>query len=505
MLNVAPTLRAAPTGVVPDEPRCYVCPVGAERPLVPHIVGRYALYDEIGSGGTATVHCGRLVGPAGFSRTVAIKRLHPPYAKDPEFVSMFLDEARMAARIRHPNVVPTIDVVARDGELFLVMDYVAGETLSRLLRASDAKKQSIPTDVVSAIVCGVLHGLHAAHEATNDRGEPLEIVHRDVSPQNVLVGADGVARVLDFGVARATGRIHTTRDGRVKGKLAYMSPEQLRAGALDRRTDVFGAGILLWESLTLRRLFAADSEGAVVTKVLDGDIPPPSRVAPDVPRELDEVTLRALERDVSKRYASAREMALSLEACVAVASPTKVGAWVEALAADVLAQRATALARVESESQSGVLPAPRPAEAPGQDSADEASRSFAGTEDGATASQVSSISVSTTRRGHRAPSKGAWKIATFFALVGIVVVVTGVARWHASLVQGAAAPPEANPPPPPEPLSVPPSPSVAAIDPTVGVVPSSASAVPASPHAKPCSIKSFVDSAGIKHFVRVCK
>src|SRR6476659_4224909 len=145
------------------------------------VVGRYALYDEIASGGMATVHCGRLLGPAGFSRTVAIKRLHAQFAKDPEFVSMFLDEARMAARIRHPNVVPTLDVVARDGELFLVMDFVHGESLSRLRRMARARNQRIHPMLAANLVSGALHGLHAAHYAMNERGEPLGIVHRDVS------------------------------------------------------------------------------------------------------------------------------------------------------------------------------------------------------------------------------------------------------------------------------------------------------------------------------------
>src|SRR5262249_30807867 len=161
----------------------------------------------------ATVHFGRLLGPVGFSRTVAIKRLHAHFAADPEFVSMFLDEARLAARIRHPNVVPTLDVVATAGELFLVMDYVPGETLSRLIAASNAQRRWIPLPIAAAMACGVLHGLHAAHEAKSERGAPLGIVHRDVSPQNLLVGTDGVPRVLDFGVAKAAGRLQTTRDG----------------------------------------------------------------------------------------------------------------------------------------------------------------------------------------------------------------------------------------------------------------------------------------------------
>src|SRR5262245_3092434 len=186
----------------------------AEEHPVERVVGRYALYGEIASGGMATVHFERLLGPVGFSRTVAIKRLHPQFAKDPEFVSMFLDEARLAARIRHPNVVATLDVVATKGELFLVMEYVQGESLSRLARAVMARGENLPPRIVASIMCGVLHGLHAAHEARDQRGEPLGIVHRDVSPQNVLVGIDGTARVVDFGVAKASGRHQSTRKGK---------------------------------------------------------------------------------------------------------------------------------------------------------------------------------------------------------------------------------------------------------------------------------------------------
>src|SRR6185295_12747149 len=150
-------------------------------------------------------------------RTVAIKRLHAQFAKNPEFVSMFLDEARIAARIRHPNVVATLDVVATEGELFLVMDYVQGESLSRLAKATRIRKERIPPRVLASVMSGALHGLHAAHEAKNERGEPLSIVHRDISPQNILVGTDGTARVLDFGVAKASGRIQNTKEGHLKG------------------------------------------------------------------------------------------------------------------------------------------------------------------------------------------------------------------------------------------------------------------------------------------------
>ena len=242
------------------------------------VIGRYALYGEIASGGMATVHLGRLLGPAGFSRTVAIKKLHPQFAKDPDFSLMFVDEARLVARIRHPNVVPTIDVVSDDGSLLLVMEYVAGESLARLLRAARRATGRVPQPVALAIVSGILHGLHAAHEATNDAGEPLHLVHRDVSPQNVLVAADGVARVLDFGVAKAAGRMVATREGTIKGKMAYMAPEQLRAEAIDRRADIYSASVVLWETLTTHRLFEAEGEVGVFGKVLAGASTPPSAV-----------------------------------------------------------------------------------------------------------------------------------------------------------------------------------------------------------------------------------
>ena len=212
--------------------------LSSSTPAVPRIVGRYALYDSIACGGMASVHLGRLIGPAGFSRTVAIKRLHENYAKDPEFVAMLLDEARLAARINHPNVVSTLDVVAVGPELLLVMEYVAGESLSALIRTCQQTEHSPPIPVVVDIAIGMLNGLHAAHEATGEGGQPLNIVHRDVSPQNVLVGTDGVTRVVDFGIAKAIGRTQETRSGAIKGKPAYMAPEQLQGAPPTRAMSI---------------------------------------------------------------------------------------------------------------------------------------------------------------------------------------------------------------------------------------------------------------------------
>ena len=216
--------------------------------------GRYVLFDEIAAGGMATVHFGRQSGAAGFSRTVAIKRLHPNLAKDPEFVAMFLDEARLVARIRHPNVVPTIDVVATEGEVFVVMEYVHGESLARLRTAMAQAGRVADPRIVASVISGVLHGLHAAHEAKSEVGQPLNIVHRDVSPQNILVGIEGISRVLDFGVAKAIGRVQSTREGQIKGKLAYMAPEQLQGGHVTRRADIYAVAAVTWEAFTGQRL-----------------------------------------------------------------------------------------------------------------------------------------------------------------------------------------------------------------------------------------------------------
>src|ERR1700722_19086734 len=216
-------------------------------PASPQVIGRYVIYGKIAQGGMASVHLGCLQGAAGFSRTVAVKRLHSHLAEEPEFLSTMIDEARLAARIHHPNVVPTLDVVAEGGELLVVMEYVRGESLSRLLRAESGRERRVPLPIASAIMVAALHGLHAAHEATSDRGTPLGIVHRDVSPQNILVGVDGVARIIDFGVAKAAGRLQTTRDGVVKGKVPYMAPEQLAALEVTRLVDVYAMGAILWE------------------------------------------------------------------------------------------------------------------------------------------------------------------------------------------------------------------------------------------------------------------
>jgi len=330
-----------------------------EANLQPRIIGRYELHAEIASGGMATVHLGRIVSDAGFSRVVAIKRLHPHLAKDPTFSAMFIDEARLASHIQHPNVVSTLDVVATEGELFVVMEYVRGLSLWKLIRLTNKKGGFVPLDVASAIGVGLLDGLHAAHEAKNQDGQPLGIVHRDVSPQNVLVGVDGVPRVIDFGVAKAVGRQQSTQDGKLKGKLGYMPPELFEGQPPDRRGDVYAAAVVLWEMLTGQRLFEGLTEGETFRKIVVGPPEPPSRYAPPETEALDEIIMRGLARDPADRFATAFDMALAIERAVPPALTRRVGEWVAAVAGDAVDERAQPIVEAELQRGSNVYVAPR--------------------------------------------------------------------------------------------------------------------------------------------------
>jgi len=312
------------------------------------MIGRYALYGEIAKGGMATVYFGRLHGAVGFSRTVAIKRLHPHYTSDADFVQMFVEEARLAARVQHPNVVSTLDVIAKDGELMLVMEYIQGESLSRLMSACRARNERIPWRIIAAIINSVLSGLHAAHEAKNERGEPLGIVHRDMSPQNVMVGADGVVRVFDFGVAKASGRAQDTRQGQFKGKLAYAAPEQLAGQPIDRRVDIYAATVVLWEMVCNRRMFKADDEMQLYAMVREGRIEPPGHHVSDMPAGLEAIIMRGLATDPQHRFASAREMAIALEEVMPHASAREVTEWVGRVAKQKLDERAKLIAEIET-------------------------------------------------------------------------------------------------------------------------------------------------------------
>ncbi len=327
------------------------------RDDAPVVVGPYALFGMLATGGMATVHLGRLLrgggagGSGGVGQTIAIKRLHPQLAKDQDFIDMFLDEARIVVKIREAHVVQTLDVVDSAHGLLLIMEYVQGETLSRVARALRKRSEAVPLRIASALAANTLRGLHAAHETRDPNGQLLNVVHRDVSPQNIMVAADGVARVLDFGVAKAAGRAHQTRDGQIKGKLSYMAPEQLR-GQVDRRTDVFAASIVLWELVTGRRLFEGASDAAVLARVAKAEIALPSTIDTKITPIVDHVIMRGLAASPDARYQTALEMANALERDVGIAPPEEVAAWVEGIATTVLKQRRDRIATIEARAAS---------------------------------------------------------------------------------------------------------------------------------------------------------
>ncbi len=320
---------------------------------VPFTIGRYTVFSELASGGQASVHLGRFTGPAGFSRAVAIKRIRSDLAKDERARAMMLDEARLASRVQHPNVVQTLDVVWNDGELVLVMELVQGESLVRLLRASGGV---IPAPVVVSIVSQALRGLHAAHRATDADGRPLGLIHRDLSPQNVIVDVHGVAKVLDFGVAKARGRSQEDTDvGTLKGKLSYMAPEQIH-GESDQRSDLWAMGVVLWECLAGAKLFVGESDGAVVGKLLS--MPIPSLATKGLDPQLEAVVTKALARDLPQRFTSAEEMADALDRCGA-ASTSQVAKWVMETASEAIERTKQRVRELESDPQlAQALPAP---------------------------------------------------------------------------------------------------------------------------------------------------
>jgi serine/threonine-protein kinase len=283
-----------------------VLPVGAK-------LGRYEILGKLAAGGMAIVYVARAHGVAGFERLVAIKVLHANLAHEEEFIKMFLDEARLAASIRHPNVVPTIDISdSEKSGYFLVMEYIEGDHLGQLLSSANKAGERLPIRVTLRIIGDALGGLGAAHDLRDEQGDKRNLVHRDVSPHNIMVGRDGVARLTDFGVAKAEDRLTHTRDGQVKGKLAYMAPEQAASGTTDTRSDLFSMGVILWECLTGQRLLRAESTAATLHKLLHGEIPKPSSVLSEL-APLDPVLEKALSRDPELRYPTAEAFARALE------------------------------------------------------------------------------------------------------------------------------------------------------------------------------------------------
>jgi serine/threonine-protein kinase len=340
------------------------------EPSAGDVLGRYELLFPIASGGMATVYAARVAGEHGFQKPVALKLMLPHLARDERFVRMFLDEATLAARVVSPNVVSTLDL-GREGEtLYMVMELVIGPSLRELLGVVAETSERLPVRVAGAIALQIVRGLADAHEARGTNGEPLHLVHRDVSPHNVLVGVDGRVRLGDFGVALAVERHARTETGEVKGKLAYFSPEQLEGEPLDQRSDVFSAAAVAWECFVGRRLFGAANPLALAAEVAYGEIARVDVERPEVPREVADVIAAALEREPAQRTESAqklaRHLADALAATCGLAEPAEIGElarrWTNESVSTLEARLSVAMSLPTPrwDERSGLRPAVRP-------------------------------------------------------------------------------------------------------------------------------------------------
>ena len=265
------------------------------------------------TGGMAELYLARAKGIERFEKLVAIKHILPHQAGDAKYVSMLLDEARIAATLHHSNIVQVFDIGEIDGDYFYCMEYLHGSNVGALVDAAQRAGRRVSDDEAMSIILGVAAGLHYAHERTDDSGEPLGIVHRDISPTNIIVTYDGGVKLVDFGLVKATGRTTESRSGVLKGKLAYMSPEQCRGRPCDRRSDLFSLSILLWELTTGQRLFTGECDYDYLSAILEKDVPPPSSVLPGYPSALEQIVMRGLARDPADRYQTVEELQLELE------------------------------------------------------------------------------------------------------------------------------------------------------------------------------------------------
>lgn len=407
---------------------------------------------------------GRKIGPSGFGRLVAIKRLHPHLASDPAARAMFLAEGRLAAHIRHGKVVATLDIAEPDdGSLLLVMDFVEGVSLASLLGTLRANGIELPRSIASALVIDLLEGLHAAHETRGDDGQSLGLIHRDVSPQNLLIGRDGIARVIDFGIARAATIVpNDTRTGEIKGKLAYMPPEQARGEELTRASDIYAAGAVLWECLTLRRFRGGDDD-AKIAQILVPDIDPPSRFARGLAPEVDDVVLEALADDPKRRFPTALAMADALAKVLPPAPAREVAAFIaEHVAAATLPALSTP--RLEETNSNAT---------------------------------VTAVTVALPARPKR----------PFIAMAIGVAAVGAIAILAPRLIPVHTAPPAA-PPPPVESAAEPVTTTTATAEPEPSATPSATprrrKTAPATKPKDPCAVPYELDDQGLRHYKREC-
>jgi serine/threonine protein kinase len=323
-------------------------------------LGKYQLLRRLATGGMAELFLARTTAMAGFEKLVVLKRILPQHAESDDFIKMFLTEARLAATLHHPNIVQVYDIGEEGGHYFFTMEWVQGQDLRRIVRAARKASVPIPLEHVLHIIAGVAAGLDHAHGKVDTDGTPLGIVHRDVSPSNVLVTYDGAVKLVDFGIAKAAAFQSNTVAGTLKGKVPYMSPEQCRGEAVDRRSDIFSIGTLLWEMTTGSRLFAGDNEIAIINRVARGDVPLPTSVRPDYPPELEPIVMRALHADPTQRYQQAVDLQIDLEDFSREhrlpVSSARMGKFMRDLFAEEIATSAAQLQSVRRDT-SGPVPA----------------------------------------------------------------------------------------------------------------------------------------------------
>jgi serine/threonine-protein kinase len=305
-----------------------------DPPFKPFKLGRYNVLLPLGEGGMAEVLLAEQVGAAGFTRLCTIKRIKTNLVTDPEYLRMFVDEARILVNIQHPNVVQVLDLQQEGPDLYMVLEYVTGGDVRHLLKALNSAGLFMPVPVACYVAWSALRGLVQAHNARGPTGTPLDLIHRDISPGNILLGRNGTVKLSDFGVAKAAGRLSQTTDGSVKGSLAYMAPEMLEQGRADQRADIFSAGVVLWEMLTCRRLFPGLQPTKLVAAILTKDIPVPSSIQPSIPRALDELVLRAVDRDPARRFQNARDLEMALYQLVKDHHPDELEQALAALVKD---------------------------------------------------------------------------------------------------------------------------------------------------------------------------
>src|SRR5689334_22978828 len=274
-------------------------------------LGKYRLIAELGHGGMAEVYLAVVRGPAGFNKLVVVKQIRPQLAEDPEFLTMFLDEARLAARLNHPNVVQTNEVGQEGRRYFIAMEYLEGQPLNRIVNRT-AKEGLLTPALYVRILIDALNGLHYAHELADFDGTPLMVVHRDMTPHNVFVTYSGQVKVVDFGIAKALGSSSETRTGVLKGKVAYMAPEQAMGEKVDRRADLFSVGVMLWEAATGKRLWKGVPDITILQRLLSGEVPSPRSIKPEVPEKLEAIIMKALSHQRDDRYENAGDLILAL-------------------------------------------------------------------------------------------------------------------------------------------------------------------------------------------------